>query len=1211
MTTEIDAKQIKPGELVKSVNGLFDDITLAAGSNITIVPTGNTLTINSTGGSGSPSAPNLSVQYNSSGSFAGDSEISVVDVTAGQKALFVGVDPTTLAPGSVITWADTVAPYGYAAVVASDLEIFSSPRAGVGSSIAQLGLQVFIGGGSTSGTTLFMDSSSNLTQLLSAYDLVIGPGAPGSGQPGKTVIFNGNDVFNPTADHTALIDMQAVDRGFLLPRVTTIQRDGIQKFSTGFLLINSQPDPGSTVTIGADTLTEGVEWTADPDNNVTAASLAAAIDALASTTAFQSAYNTVPPVPGIGAYVIIFAAVVGPSGDAITTSTSDTVNIYVPQANLSGGLSAQPGLQIFNTDTNQVEFWNGTAWTGMGGGGTPGGADTNIQVNTGGTFGGTSEFTFSSTGFTEVDINDNVSGNGSRLNLNSDSTSAIQIQSLDQSTLFGEIVASPTAFIFGANGNIILETNIAGTVQTWNFGPEGYVSFPNLTTTQRNAITAVEGMQIYNVTTHQFEQYNGTMWAAMGGGSGSPGGANTQVQFNDSGSFNGSPYLTLQNNIVFSRIMPTISGPTNGTANLVFMGTPSSSASGIAFFNSDGIHEVGELDAFINGSPNSGFATLAITADPSFGPGRFDINTINADQSVGSLWEFTEDGTIIFPQLTSTQRNALSTHAFGFINNVNYTALSGAVLTINGFALTEGVDWTAAIDNATTEVSLFNAIITNMTACGVWPAWSSYPDTILVKAIVEGPAGQSITLATSDAINLPISGSSLNYALPPFPEGQLIYNVTTHEFEFYNGTAWVPMGGGGSDVAYSEDLFTSDGTNNPTFALSGTPVANSEYISLNGLALRPTTDYIVAGANLTIDPSVTLTNGDVIVAKYATTITGSNITAFDDDLYTSDGTNNPTFVLTAAPMANAEFITLNGTLLRPTIDYTVSGTNLTIDPSVALTNGDVIQAKYATGTGGGGGTPGGSNTQVQFNNSGAFGADANFTWDGSQITVGGLITIGTNQQLNGVTSMAAGDDDFALTAHSGRQILLQAGDDNTKGLTIFSDGSMELDAPSGGSILLKAGALAGIEIDDNVVGLGRPMFFDTVNTAARDAFGNQSSWMIYNTDTQQPEFNNGSAWLPMTGGTDERVGAASTTFTVTTETVVAADATGAPFTVALPPVASSNGRRVTVKKIDSSSNAVTIDADSADTIDGSLTQVINTQWDSLTMICNGSVWLLI
>lgn len=40
---------------------------------------------------------------------------------------------------------------------------------------------------------------------------------------------------------------------------------------------------------------------------------------------------------------------------------------------------------------------------------------------------------------------------------------------------------------------------------------------------------------------------------------------------------------------------------------------------------------------------------------------------------------------------------------------------------------------------------------------------------------------------------------------------------------------------------------------------------------------------------------------------------------------------------------------------------------------------------------GGGGTPGGSNTQIQFNNSGAFGGSANLTWDNtnSRLSVGG------------------------------------------------------------------------------------------------------------------------------------------------------------------------------------------------------------------------------
>jgi hypothetical protein len=42
----------------------------------------------------------------------------------------------------------------------------------------------------------------------------------------------------------------------------------------------------------------------------------------------------------------------------------------------------------------------------------------------------------------------------------------------------------------------------------------------------------------------------------------------------------------------------------------------------------------------------------------------------------------------------------------------------------------------------------------------------------------------------------------------------------------------------------------------------------------------------------------------------------------------------------------------------------------------------------------GGGLPAGPNTQVQYNNSGAFGASANMTFDGTKLTVGNLLDSG-------------------------------------------------------------------------------------------------------------------------------------------------------------------------------------------------------------------------
>ena len=60
-------------------------------------------------------------------------------------------------------------------------------------------------------------------------------------------------------------------------------------------------------------------------------------------------------------------------------------------------------------------------------------------------------------------------------------------------------------------------------------------------------------------------------------------------------------------------------------------------------------------------------------------------------------------------------------------------------------------------------------------------------------------------------------------------------------------------------------------------------------------------------------------------------------------------------------------------------------------------------------------TPAGSDTEVQFNNSGAFGADPNFTWDGSELAVTGVVT--STVQFTVVSAIPA--PAFAGTTASG------------------------------------------------------------------------------------------------------------------------------------------------------------------------------------------------
>lgn len=78
-----------------------------------------------------------------------------------------------------------------------------------------------------------------------------------------------------------------------------------------------------------------------------------------------------------------------------------------------------------------------------------------------------------------------------------------------------------------------------------------------------------------------------------------------------------------------------------------------------------------------------------------------------------------------------------------------------------------------------------------------------------------------------------------------------------------------------------------------------------------------------------------------------------------------------------------------------------------------------------------------------------------------------------------------------------------------------------------------------------------------------------------------------------------------------TDEIIACDATSAAFTITLPTAASKTGQRYTIKKTDSSANAVTIGTTSSQTIDGSTTYSLASQWKYATIISNGSNWLII
>lgn len=75
-----------------------------------------------------------------------------------------------------------------------------------------------------------------------------------------------------------------------------------------------------------------------------------------------------------------------------------------------------------------------------------------------------------------------------------------------------------------------------------------------------------------------------------------------------------------------------------------------------------------------------------------------------------------------------------------------------------------------------------------------------------------------------------------------------------------------------------------------------------------------------------------------------------------------------------------------------------------------------------------------------------------------------------------------------------------------------------------------------------------------------------------------------------------------------TDQVVLADATGGAIILTLPAAADRPNVPLVLKKIDASANTVTVQGDGAETIDGSNTAVLTTQYESLSIISDGTEW---
>ena len=528
-----------------------------------------------------------------------------------------------------------------------------------------------------------------------------------------------------------------------------------------------------------------------------------------------------------------------------------------------------------------------------------------------------------------------------------------------------------------------------------------------------------------------------------GGGNGTPGGSNTQVQYNNAGNFGGDAGFTydsinnilsvsgniVSNNFIGSGNITIASVNANGnvTANY-FIGNGSQltgvSASSANFANYAGnvtvssqpnITSVGTLVSLsVAGNVTAGNANLGNSAVANFFTGRFYGNantagtvTTNAQPnitSVGTLSNLSVAGNI-----TSGNANLgnIATANFYFgngafltgVGNANYSPLANfanyagnvtvssqpnitSVGTLLNVDTSGNVTATANIIGANvTANQYFNALNANITGSTNLSGIVTVTNTGTITSLgnVNFTAAPNVTLGT--VANLHISGGVAGYFLRTDGAGNL---------------SWSAGGGGGN----------------------GTPGGNTTEIQFNDNGV------FGASANLTFNPfSYVL----AVPTINTTTVSIAN-------------------TLTVNTTANLYTTNINGVLT------TTSNINATMSPNVNLgsvsnlhiqggTNGYVLSTdgagnlSWTAGGGGGNGTPGGSNTQIQYNDQGVFNGSSFFTFNENtnNVQVAGNLIANALTLGSGVYAFSRSNVFFAITSSNATQELYSIEADTISG----------------------------------------------------------------------------------------------------------------------------------------------------------------------------------
>lgn len=269
----------------------------------------------------------------------------------------------------------------------------------------------------------------------------------------------------------------------------------------------------------------------------------------------------------------------------------------------------------------------------------------------------------------------------------------------------------------------------------------------------------------------------------------------------------------------------------------------------------------------------------------------------------------------------------------------------------------------------------------------------------------------------------------------------------------------------------------------------------------------------------------------------------------------------------------------------------IGSTNITTGGAYVFADG----SKQITAATGGGITGSGTSGKVSaWTSSSAIGDATGVYTTGSYFAIRDSVglCIGDNADCSGGTK--------TMVANAGSSILVY------QPLTLTASGATLQMANVTGTAASPAVTFnnSGIHNDNTNASFG----LDIYESGYKEKFRLDATGLVVSTQVN----TNATSTLQSKGSFSTNIVSTAAAYTaLATDFTILADATSGAFTVTLPAAAAIKGRIYVIKKIDSSINAVTVDGNASETIDGATTKAITLQYSAAMIQSDGANWRII